>query len=74
MAERKPLPGWVVWSRRLLIGCGTVALAYAVSGAIASPDMRLTYLRFLGAVLVGHDLILLPVAIAVGVHQGNADG
>jgi hypothetical protein len=55
------------WIRLALIGIGSLALLYAVSGALSSRDMRFAYVRFLSLVPVGHELILVPLAIGVGI-------
>jgi hypothetical protein len=61
----------VTWIRRVLVAGGVLALAYAVFGAVMSPDLRLNYLRFLALALIGHELILAPLAIGVGVLVGR---
>lgn len=59
------------WIRVALIGAGSLALLYALQGAVSSRDMRFAYVRFLSVVLIGHELILLPLAIGVGVLIGR---
>lgn len=59
------------WIRWALAVAGSLALLYAVTGALASRDMRLAYLRFLFLVLVGHELVLVPLAVGVGVLMGR---
>jgi hypothetical protein len=55
------------WYRRLLVTAGVVVMGYAVAGAVGDRDVRLAgTVPFLAAVLAGHDLVLLPVAIGVG--------
>jgi hypothetical protein len=47
---------------------GTLAMGYAVLGALTDPDDRLAgHLVFLLAVLAAHDAVVLPVAIGLGV-------
>ncbi|MFI5494471.1 hypothetical protein [Actinoplanes sp. NPDC051859] len=53
--------------QRMLIGSGTLVIAYALSGAIADTDLDAGALVFLVAVLVAHDALLLPLAIGAGV-------
>jgi hypothetical protein len=65
------VPRWVTWTRRALIGAGVLALAYAASGILGSRDTRFAYGRFLVLVWVGHDLLVLPLALAVGVVIGQ---
>ena len=58
--------------RAALGACGLALMAYAVYGAVSDPDLSLVGVAsFLAAVLLGHDLIVLPVAIAVGVLVGR---
>jgi len=46
---------------------GTLAMGYAVLGAVTDPDDRLAgHLSFLLAVQAAHDAVVLPVAIGVG--------
>ena len=59
------------WIRLALIGAGCLALLYALQGAVSSRDMRFAYIRFLSLVPIGHELILVPLAIAVGVLIGR---
>lgn len=70
MSARRLSP-WLVWTRRSLVAVGCLCLAYALSGAIGSRDMRLPYVRFLVAVPIGHELILMPIALATGVLIGR---
>jgi len=54
-------------TRRLLAAAGVLLMGYAVFGALADPQARRPgHLVFLGAVLFAHDLVLLPLALAVG--------
>jgi hypothetical protein len=55
----------------VLIGGGSLALLYAVVGAIGSRDMRLDYLRFTVFVTAGHELLLIPLALGAGVLIGR---
>ncbi|MEU7905747.1 hypothetical protein [Actinoplanes sp. NPDC049118] len=57
--------------RRTLIGSGALLMAYAVSGALADPDVKGGALIFLVAVLVFHDGLLLPLTIGAGVLIGR---
>ena len=53
--------------RRVLVMVGVVVMAYAIVGGLTDPDVNpLKQGTFLVAVLVAHDAILLPIAIAVG--------
>jgi hypothetical protein len=53
--------------RGLLIGTGALAMAYAFIGALGDPDLKLGGVAlFLGAVLAGHDGVLMPLVIGVG--------
>ena len=46
---------------------GTLAMGYAVLGAVTDPDDRLAgHLSFLLSVQAAHDAVVLPVAIGVG--------
>src|SRR6266511_2419060 len=61
--------------RRLLGGAGCLLMGYAVLGALADPDVNPPgHLAFLAAVLVGHDAVLMPLAIGVGVLLGRFAG
>jgi hypothetical protein len=47
---------------------GVAVVGYAAVGAVSDPGVNLVgVVGFLGAVLIGHDLFLLPIATAVGV-------
>lgn len=60
-------PSWARWSRVALGAAGVLALGYAVIGALTDPRLDLTgWAVFLGATLVVHDGLVLPVALAVG--------
>jgi hypothetical protein len=58
-------------ARRALIAVGALGMAYAVIGALADADVKGGVLLFLIAVLIAHDGILLPVAIAAGALIGR---
>ncbi len=61
--------------RWLLGGAGCLLMGYAVLGALADPDVNPPgHLAFLAAVLVGHDAVLMPLAIGVGVLLGRFAG
>jgi hypothetical protein len=57
--------------RLVLISAGGAALAYAVLGVVMSHDTRLAYLRFVTLAPVGHELVLMPLALALGVLIGR---
>ena len=67
----KPASRRLVVARVVLIAAGGAALAYAISGIIMSQDTRLAYLRFLTLAPIGHELVLMPLAIVVGVLIGR---
>ncbi len=53
--------------RGVLIATGAVLMGYAVLGAATDPDLKPGgVVLFLAAVLVAHDVLLLPVTIAAG--------
>ncbi|MEV0458747.1 hypothetical protein [Catellatospora methionotrophica] len=55
------------WTRRLLVAAGGLAAAYGVVGVLTDRSVSLpNYARFVATVLFGHDLLVLPLAIAVG--------
>jgi hypothetical protein len=59
-------------TRIALALAGTAAMAYAVVGVATTDGARpLGQLAFLAAVLFGHDLVLMPAAIAVGAVAGR---
>ena len=58
-------------ARRGLVAFGALTMAYAVAGALTDPDLKAGVLLFLLGVLVAHDAILLPLAIAVGALAGR---
>ena len=53
---------------RITLGLlGTAAIGYAVFGIATDPGARpFGQLRFLATVLIGHDLVLMPIAVAIG--------
>jgi hypothetical protein len=54
-------------TRICLAALGTLAIGYAVLGALTDPDDRLVgHLSFLLAVQAAHDAVVLPAAIGVG--------
>ncbi len=54
--------------RSVLIATGAALMGYAVLGAASDPDLKPGgVVLFLAAVLVAHDVLLLPVTIAAGV-------
>ena len=58
--------------RRGLIAAGTLAMGYAVVGALTDPDVQpFGVLVLLAGVVVGHDAVLLPVTIGIGVLIGR---
>jgi Na+/proline symporter len=58
-------------ARRTLVAIGALAMAYAVTGALADTDVHGGVLVFLAGVLLAHDGILLPVAIGAGALVGR---
>ncbi|WP_412543605.1 hypothetical protein R8Z50_14300 [Longispora sp. K20-0274] len=53
--------------RAVLAAVGLVLIGYALLGVATDPGSRpVGQLVFLGAVLLGHDLVVLPAAIGVG--------
>ncbi|XVV15692.1 hypothetical protein ACQP2X_15515 [Actinoplanes sp. CA-131856] len=53
--------------RRVLVAGGVLVMAYALIGAVVSPDVdRAGVLIFLAAVLVLHDAVFLPLVLAAG--------
>lgn len=54
-------------ARLVLGGLGLVLLVRGVLGTITDPDIHLvSQAAFLATVLIGHDAVMMPVAIAVG--------
>jgi hypothetical protein len=65
-------PGWLRWSRRLLVAGGTLLIGYALYRAVTDGGIKpLPQLTFLGVLLIGHDAVFLPVVIAVGAVIGR---
>ena len=59
-------------TRWLLGAAGCLLMAYALTGALTDRDASpFGHLALLAAVLVGHDAVLMPVAIAVGLLVGR---
>jgi hypothetical protein len=59
-------------ARRGLITAGTLIMGYAVIGALTDRNLHPGgVLIFLVAVLIGHDVVLLPLIIGVGVLIGR---
>jgi hypothetical protein len=57
--------------RRVLIGAGVLVMGFAVVGAVLD-DVRLGgVVLLLGGVVVGHDLVLMPVVLGAGVMIGR---
>lgn len=55
------------WIRRLLVVAGVLAAAYGIIGVLTDPSVSLPdYARYTITVLFGHDLLVLPLAIAGG--------
>lgn len=53
--------------RFILVGVGVAAIGYGVFGALTGPRTKpLGHLAFLAGVVVGHELILMPLAIGAG--------
>jgi hypothetical protein len=53
--------------RRALAVAGVLLMGYAIAGALTDPDARRPgHVLFLAAVLIGHDLVLLPLALLAG--------
>ena len=57
--------------RRMLIACGALVMAYAISGALGDTDVTFGALVFLVAVLLVHDGLFLPLTIGAGVLIGR---
>src|SRR6185369_12913081 len=67
VAVRDPGGYPVTAARRALVALGGLAMAYAVVGALTGDSFHpFGTVVFLAAVLVGHDGLVLPAAIAVG--------
>jgi hypothetical protein len=60
-------------TRVALVAVGAVLIAYAMVGVLADADAEpIGMLVFLLAVLVGHDLLWMPVALAAGLLIARA--
>jgi hypothetical protein len=58
--------------RRALIAAGLLVMGFALVGAVTDDDVRpFGVLLFLVGVLVWHDLLLMPLVIAVGAAIGR---
>jgi hypothetical protein len=58
--------------RRTLIAAGVLVMGYAVVGALTDADVRpFGVLLFLVGVLVWHDVLLMPIVLAVGLLVGR---
>lgn len=58
-------------ARRVLVVVGAAVMGYAVLGALTDGGRLFGVLLLLVAVLVGHDLILMPTVIGVGALVGR---
>lgn len=59
------------WLRRALVGTGVVVMAYGLVGAVITVTNPVGHLLFLAAVLLLHDGLLMPIALAVGALAGR---
>lgn len=59
------------WLRRALVGAGVVVMAYGLVGAVITVTNPVGQLLFLAAVLLLHDGLLMPIALAVGTLVGR---
>ena len=58
--------------RRALVAAGVLVMGYAVVGALTDDDVRpFGVVAFLVGVLVWHDLLLMPIVLAVGALIGR---
>jgi hypothetical protein len=58
--------------RRALVAAGVLVMGYAVVGALTDDDVRpFGVLLFLLGVLVWHDLLLMPLVVALGALIGR---
>ena len=58
--------------RRVLVAAGVLVMGFAVVGALSDDDVRpFGVLLFLVGVLVWHDLLLMPLVLAVGALIGR---
>ncbi|GAA1408770.1 hypothetical protein ACFQZ4_46360 [Catellatospora coxensis] len=55
------------WLQRLLVAGGVLAAGYGVAGLVTDPSVaKQPYLRYTLTVLLGHDLLVMPLAILIG--------
>ncbi|GHJ43115.1 hypothetical protein Cs7R123_04570 [Catellatospora sp. TT07R-123] len=67
MTARPTASPATTWARRLLVAVGVLAAGYGLIGVLTDPSVSLpNYARYAATVLLGHDLLVLPAAIAVG--------
>lgn len=60
------------WVRRGLVVAGTLLMGYAMVGGLLDPDLRpVGVVVFLAGVLLAHDAVVLPLALAAGVLIGR---
>jgi hypothetical protein len=72
MADSAGPPRWMRPARTWLIIAGVLLMSYAVLGAVTDPTDRLGgHAAFLLAVLLGHDGLLMPLAIGLGMLVGR---
>ena len=65
--DRSATPGWMRPVGAGLVAAGGALMLYAVVGAVTDRSDRIGgHLIFLVAVLLGHDWLLMPLAIAIG--------
>jgi len=61
-----------VTTRRILVSAGTLAMAYAIAGALTDPEVRiLGVLLFLVALIALHDAVFLPLVLGAGALIGR---
>ncbi|MDT5031343.1 MAG: hypothetical protein QOC94_1514 [Actinoplanes sp.] len=58
-------------ARRTLVAIGAFGMTYAVLGALTDADVKGGALMFLIGVLIAHDGLFLPIAIAEGALAGR---
>ncbi len=57
----------VRWIRRVLIAVGVAVMGYAITGALTASDVQpIGVAIFLGAMVVGHDGVFMPIVLGVG--------
>jgi hypothetical protein len=72
MADSASPPRWMRPVRTWLIVTGLLVMSYAILGAVTDPTDRLGgHAAFLLAVLLGHDGLLMPLAMGLGVLAGR---